>query len=49
MIVGVVGGLFRVAARFVRGEAGRELDHVGAELRRLERRTGRRQDLVTAR
>ena len=49
MIAGMIGAIFRVAARFVRGEAGRDLDHVGAELRRLERSQRRRQELVSTR
>jgi hypothetical protein len=38
VIVGLVGRLFRAAARLRPGDAGRDLDHVGAELVRLERR-----------
>lgn len=35
MIVEWVGYLFCVAARFRPGDAGRDLEHVGRELRRL--------------
>ena len=38
MIVRLIGYLFRAMARFTPGEAGRDLDHVGQELVRLERR-----------
>ncbi len=37
MIVELVGYLFRAFARLTPGEAGRDLDEVGAELLRLKR------------
>ncbi len=42
MLAGLVGRLFRVAARFTPGAEGRDLDHVGEELVRLERRPAQR-------
>lgn len=47
MIVGLVGRLFRLAARLRPGEASDDLARVGAELERLERR--RRQRSRTSR
>ena len=38
MIVRLVGHFFCAMARFTPGSAGRDLDHVGQELVRLERR-----------
>jgi hypothetical protein len=38
MLVGWIGRTFRLLARFTPGDAGRDLDHVGQELERLERR-----------
>jgi hypothetical protein len=38
MIVGLIGRVFRAAARLRPGEAGTDLDHVGRELTDLERR-----------
>jgi hypothetical protein len=38
MIVGMLGRALRAVARLTRGESGADLDHVGAELVRLERR-----------
>ncbi len=38
MIVGAIGRVFRWVAVLRPGDAGRDLDHVGAELVRLERR-----------
>jgi len=42
MIVGLLGRLFRGLARLRPGEAGSDLDHVGAELLRLEARRAQR-------
>ena len=42
MIVRFVGRLFRVVARLRPSEAGPDLDHVGAELERLEERRAHR-------
>lgn len=39
MIARLIGYLFRVMARFTPGEAGADLDHVGQELLRLDRRS----------
>ena len=47
MFVRLVGYLFRAMARFTKGDAGRDLDHVGAELLRLQRAP--RQPAVTSR
>ena len=38
MLMSLLGRLFRLAARLTPGEAGRDLDHVGAELVRLGQR-----------
>ncbi len=40
MIPGLIGVTFRALARLRPGEAGRDLDHVGAELVRLDRASG---------
>ena len=42
MIVGLVGRLFRAVARVRSSEGSAELDHVGAELLRLEERRAQR-------
>jgi hypothetical protein len=42
MIVGAIGRCFRAVARLRPGEPGRDLDLVGAELVRLERRIPQR-------
>jgi len=42
MILGIIGRAFRLIARFEKGEAGRDLDHVGDELIRLDRRSAQR-------
>jgi len=42
VIVGLFGRLFRAVARLHRSEATADLDHVGAELVRLERRRAQR-------
>ena len=42
MIVGWVGRIFRLLARFGSGDVRSDLDHVGAELLRLERRRAQR-------
>jgi hypothetical protein len=47
MILGLIGRLFRLAARFHAGDSSRDLDHVGEELIRLDRR--RRQPRATSR
>jgi hypothetical protein len=38
MILGLVGRILRAMARFTPGDAGQDLDHVGGELIRLDRR-----------
>jgi hypothetical protein len=42
MIVGLVGRLFRAVARLRLAEGSDDLDHVGAELLRLEARRAQR-------
>ncbi len=42
MLVGLLGRLLRVVARFTPGEAGRDLDHFAQELVRLDRRGAQR-------
>ncbi|MGI0129950.1 MAG: hypothetical protein ACREEC_07365 [Thermoplasmata archaeon] len=42
MILGLIGRVFRAAARFTPGESGRDLAHVGDELIRLDRRPRQR-------
>ena len=39
MIYRLIGYLFRTMARFAHGEVGQDLDHVGNELLRLDRRS----------
>jgi len=38
MIAGLVGRCLRMVAKFTRGDAGADLDRVGTELVRLDRR-----------
>lgn len=40
MLVGLIGRFLCVMARFTPGDAGHDLDHVGQELIRLDRRRG---------
>jgi hypothetical protein len=40
MIATLLGTAFRAIARLTHGDAGRDLDHVGAELVRLDRPKG---------
>jgi hypothetical protein len=47
MIAGLIGRCFRAVARLTRGEGRADLDHVGAELVRLEAR--RAQDRASSR
>ena len=42
MMVGLIGQLFRALSRIRRSEGSVELDHVGAELLRLEARRAQR-------